>query len=189
MCRRDVRNSLHEGNLLVFICGAQNGPLWRYFYVGFGTVRALIERTRLWINPCYAEYRPFYNVLARIEGQDLVQHETFHKYHDDWQRRAEAPYALFDPENSKFNLSTPLQVASWQGQLMREPFVHEKWERDGRVQKLEQFLFKERGIEDRRLRTSGIGFGHAKLNPASKGRRRRPGRSLEELRSALGQFP
>jgi len=92
VCRRDVRKRLKEGDLVVFFCGCQHEGGWHYHFVGFGTVAALVSRIVLWTDPACAAYRSFYNVLARLEGNTLVQQETIYDYHDDWLRRADAPY-------------------------------------------------------------------------------------------------
>jgi hypothetical protein len=182
VCRRDVRNTLGEGDLVVFFCGCQDERVWHYYFVGFGTVGELVERAALWTDPAHASYRKFYNVLARFDGKGLVQSETFHDYHDDWERRAEAPYVLFDAAHSAFNLSSPHHVATWDGGI-----VPETWAADARSRELERLLFVERGI-DRRLRTARTGFGHTKLNLMRAARTTRPGRSLSELTRALRQL-
>src|SRR6266849_6163783 len=64
VCRRDVREALGERDLVVFFCGCEDETrVWRYYFVGFGTVRALVKRAVLWTDPVYAPYRKFYNVL------------------------------------------------------------------------------------------------------------------------------
>ncbi|HEY5328786.1 MAG TPA: hypothetical protein VIJ79_02780 [Acidobacteriaceae bacterium] len=185
VCRPDVRNVLGEGDIVVFFCGCQDKDtcVWRYYFVGFGTVLALVERAALWTDPAYAPYRKFYNVLARLNGTHLVQSEKFHPYHNDWKLRAKAPYVLFDPAHSVFDLKSPHHVATWD-----RTTIPETWKTDVRSRKIEHLLFTERGIDDRRLRTSPTGFGHAKLNLLKAGRTVRPGRSLSELTQALGQL-
>ena len=44
VCRRDVRNSLEERDVVVFFCGREVERAWHYHFVGFGTVLALVER-------------------------------------------------------------------------------------------------------------------------------------------------
>ncbi len=124
---RDVRSTLGERDLVVFFCGCQDERIWRYYFAGFGTVRALVERAALWTDPAHALYRKFYNVLVRLDGKRLVQSETFHDYHDDWKRRAEAPYVLFDAAHSAFNLMSPHHVATWEGTK-----IPETWAADAR---------------------------------------------------------
>jgi hypothetical protein len=69
--------------------------------VGFGRVRTLVrDRARLWTDAAYVPYRKFYNVLDRVEGGHLVHHEKIHPHHDDWERRADAPYVVFDKATS-----------------------------------------------------------------------------------------
>lgn len=178
VCRPDVRKVLEKGDLVVFFCGRQEERVWRYYFVGFGTVRDTVApRDRLWTCPTYAEYRDFYNVLARLEGGRLVQSETFHKYHSDWRHRAEAPYVLFDAGSSCFNLKSPHRVATWDGAT-----IPEKWRCDPRSKEIERILFN--GIR-RRLRTAKSGFCHAKLNLLCAGPTPRPSLSLSELTKAL----
>jgi len=183
VCRRDVRNSLGERDVVVFFCGRQDERAWHYHFVGFGTVRALVKRKALWTDPAYASYCKFCNVLARLDGSRLVQSETFHDYHDDWRLRAKAPYVLFDAAHSNFNLRSPHRVATWE----QNASIPETWAADVRSSEIERLLFIEREI-DRRLRTSASGYGHAKLNLMRAGRTIRPGRSLSELTRALRQF-
>ena len=184
VCRRDVREKLTERDLVVPFCGCQDERVWRYYFVGFGTVGTLVDRADLWTDPKYALYRRFYNVLARLDDGRLVQCETFHNYHDDWKRRAEAPYVLFDVAHSTFNLRSPHLVATWNG-VTDSP---ETWAADGRSREIERLLFVERGIDRRRLRTSAFGYGHTKLNLLRAGRNTRPGRSLSEPTRALRQL-
>ena len=183
VCRRDVRNALRVRDFVVFFCGRDDGHVWRYYFVGFGTVHALVDRADLWTDPAHSAYRKFYNVLARLDGGRLVQSETFHKYHENWKVRAEAPYVLFDAVHSAFNLESPHHVATWN---YGAP-TPEKWTKDCRSKEIERLLFAERGIV-RRLRTSKSGYSHTKLNLGSAGRTPRPGRTLQELRQALKQL-
>ena len=184
VCRRDVRNTLGVGDLVVFFCGCEDEHVWRYYFVGFGTVRALVKRKDLWTDPAHASYRKFYNVLARLDGGRLVQCETFHKYHDNWKDRAKAPYVLFDVAHTAFNLKCPHHVAKWE---KGAPTPETWFTNDPRSKEIERLLFIERGIK-RRLRTSPKGYGHAKLNLLRAGRTARPGSSLPELRRALRQL-
>jgi hypothetical protein len=61
VCRADVRKALSEGDLVVFFCARDVGSVWRYHFIGFGTVKALISRKELWTNPAYADYRSFWH--------------------------------------------------------------------------------------------------------------------------------
>jgi hypothetical protein len=186
VCRRDVRNVVRTGDLIVFFCGRQDGRAWRYYFVGIGIVGTLVKRAVLWTARAHAPYRKFYNVLARLDGGRLVQSESFHPYHDDWRRRAGAPYVLFDAVQSSFNLRDPHQVATWDGNGAAIP---ETWAADAHTKEIERLLFIEREI-DRRLRTAPSGYGHAKLNLVHDSRTHttRPGRSLSELTRALRQL-
>lgn len=179
VCRADVRNSLKEGDLVVFFCGCQDKNVWRYYFVGFGIVQTVVPRAALWTDPVHALYCNFYNVLARLDGGRLVQSETFHPYHSDWVRRAEAPYVLFDATESVFNLKHPHHVATWHCANLPET-----WALDPHTMQIERLLFIERGI-DRRLRTAASGYGHSKLNLTRIGQTMRKGRSLSELKIAL----
>ena len=184
VCRPDVREALNEGDVVVFFCGCQrdDGGLWRYHFVGFGTVRQRVtDRACLWTNEEYERYRNFYNVLVRLEGEHLVHHEVIHPRHDNWEHRASAPYIVFDRACSFFNLTAPHHVATWEpGQP-----VPELWNIDDRSKELEQLLFCDRQIE-RRLRTAARRYPHPKLNLLTDEHRRpRPGRTLPELTQAL----
>jgi hypothetical protein len=178
-----VRRALSDGDLVVFFCARDDSRVWRYHFIGFGTVKALIGRKDLWTNPAYRDYRSFYNVLARLENGRLVQNETFHKYHPDWEHRAKAPYVIFDETASHFNLQDPHCVATWE----KGAGIPEKWAADAHSRALEQLLFIERGIT-RRLRTSPRLRAHAKLNLALDRHVVRPGRNLPDLAQALARL-
>jgi hypothetical protein len=183
VCRRDVRAALDVGDLVVFFCARQAARAWSYHFVGCATVGALVERHRLWDQSVHARYRAFFNVLARVDGADLVQHELIHRYHDDWRKRATAPYVLFDPQRTRFNLKTPHLVAEW---IPGAP--QEAWRDDESAERLRHLLFVERAIRHRGLRTSSTQRPHPKLNLAFDGGVVRPGRSLPKLRDALFAF-
>jgi len=178
VCRRDVRDGLKKGDVVVFFCGKRNnGKSWNYYFVGFGTVGGIVtERKLIWTNPAYAPYRKFYNILTDSNGKQL---ETFHPFHKDWKIRATAPYIFFDPAKSLFNLDSPYLVATWDGEGMQET-----WRRDRKTKNIEELLFVERDIK-RRLRTSKTGYAHVKLNLFSDGKTERPGRPLSDLVEAL----
>jgi len=181
VCRPDVRSVLGKGDVVVFFCGRQEKErVWRYYFVGFGMVReTFAPRDGLWACPKYAKYRHFWNVLVGADGRHL---EMIHPCHDDWQRRADAPYVIFDGAFSSFNLRSPHCVATWDGGP-----IPEEWHCDPRSKKIEQLLFVEREI-DRRLRTSANRRPHPKLNLLRAGGVTRPGRSLPELTKALSRL-
>ncbi|MGH9606328.1 MAG: hypothetical protein ACRD3N_11595 [Terracidiphilus sp.] len=182
VCRRDVRKELAEGDIVVFFCARQvkQKSEWHYYFIGYGTVLEPVRRKDVWTKPRYAQFRSFYNVLANSQGR---QDETFHPYHKDWERRAASPYIIFDPKRSVFNLDSPRRVAKWRKQDRQEI-----WETDVVTKKIERLLFTERGIMDRRLRTSQTRYAHAKLNLLWDGKRERPGRPVPELIEALGKL-
>lgn len=183
VCRADVRAMLAERDVVVYFCGRQDRTAlcWRYYFIGFGTVKHVVDRRELWTNAKYKPYREFYNVLACWERGELKQKESFHPYHEDWDKgRAAAPYVIFDPDESAFNVHSPHHVATWNiGHALPEV-----WNRDRRSQKLENLLFEEREIT-RRLRTSAGWYAHVKLNLMHEGRLPRVGRSLPELCAEL----
>jgi len=183
VCRQDVRTSLVDGDVVVFFCAKQDKPkkCWHYFFIGFGTVKHVVERRDLWTKAAYKPYRSFYNVLACFDGTKLVQREYFHPYHDDWQtRRAVAPYIIFDPTQSAFDVISPHHVAKWDSGTPPP----EVWNGDLRSKKLERLLFGERQIK-RRLRTSSTGYAHTKLNLTKDGAIVRKVREIHDLRAAL----
>lgn len=115
VCRREVRSRVASGDYVVFICARQSpSGVWRYYYVGVATVAEPLTRQQIWTDESYSEYRDFLNILSR-PGPDgaLEQHEYVHKWHRDWERRSDAPYWLFDPGRSRFNLRSPVHIASY----------------------------------------------------------------------------
>jgi hypothetical protein len=179
VCRPDVRSRLELGDSVVFFCGRQTGRAWAYHFVGVGVVARLLDRKSLWDSPRLMTYRQFYNLLIDKAGSRFHHHEHFYKWHDNWEERAAAPYVLFDPEASAFNLVEPHEVARFDGR-----HVPERWHRYARSQELEELLFRERKIA-RRLRTSLTGYGHSSLNLSHAGGRTRRGRSPEALVTRL----
>lgn len=179
VCRRDVRGDMKEGDVIIFFCGSKRNERksWDYYFIGVGTVAGIVEnRKLLWTKPAYAAYRTFYNILVDSDGK---QFETFHPFHKDWELRAKAPYIVFDPAQSVFNLDSPHLVATWNGDGLQEI-----WRRDRQTRAIEQLLFVERDIK-RRLRTSRTGYAHVKLNLLSDGKKDRPGRPILDLIGAL----
>jgi hypothetical protein len=182
VCRANIRRQLEHGDAVVFFCGRQTGRAWAYHFVGVGVVARLLERNEIWNDARFATYRRFYNLLVAPSPRGFIQSERFHHWHKDWERRAAAPYVLFDPERSAFNLVDPLEVARFDGRR-----VPEQWNADAGSQELEELLFRERGIR-RRLRTSLTGYGHSALNLTHAGGRLRPGRGPEALVARLREL-
>lgn len=156
VCRKDVRNQLHHGDLVIFFCGKrvlQKPKEWRYYFIGFGTVKETLSREEIWENGKYSTYRDFYNILARPENGRLVQYELIGKGHDNWRKRLTAPYIIFDsdPTRSHFCLNDPLEVA-----VKKEDKYFEEWNySDPKVKELRYILFDQFGI-DRNFRTNSI---------------------------------
>jgi hypothetical protein len=153
VCRRDVRARLSAGDFVIWFCAKQDpGQLdrWLYFFVGCSTAGEVLSRRELWEDLRFSAYTTFYNVLAKPGNGVLVQHETFHRYHDDWLRRANAGYVIFDPRPrvTGINVTDPLLVAT----KTPESAV-EIWRSDSeRVRQVEAAIFTSLGIT-RRLRT------------------------------------
>ncbi|MEP7134794.1 MAG: hypothetical protein ABI904_07650 [Chloroflexota bacterium] len=161
VCRRDVRNQLGEGDLVIYFCGQQsfnNRKHWDYYFIGFGTVAEMISRDQLWQDKSYAVYRKFFNVLAKLRDNKLIQHEYFGNGHDDWKKRLSAPYIIFnqDKQFTDFNLVNPLFVAT---RLEDSPFEHWHSNNNKLVKRLEESLFIKLGVE-RRLRTKSEQHAH-----------------------------
>jgi hypothetical protein len=182
VCRSDVRRRLEVRDAVVFFCGKQRACQWTYHFVGVGVVARTLDRKDLWKEPELAPYRRFYNLLVQPTPGGFIQRERFHRWHKDWERRAAAPYVLFDPDASAFNLVDPHEVARFDGRSLPE-----RWREDQRTRALEELLFRERKIA-RRLRTSLTGYGHSALNLVNDGRRSRPGRPPAELLAALREL-
>ncbi|MDA2934649.1 hypothetical protein MYX82_09950 [Acidobacteria bacterium AH-259-D05] len=103
---------------------------WKYYYVGFGTIRRLIDPWQVWCESEYEIYRDFYNVLAepkdietlcndsdmspRVLESEFRHRETFYPRHD-WKKSVKAPYLLFEGgENlTCFNITNPHCVAEY----------------------------------------------------------------------------
>lgn len=181
VCRPNVRAALAPGDLVVFFCAKRQAPRTTetdYYFIGVGTVGEVIQDRRLiWTRAKYKAYRRHYNVLAKYKSVGgPAQLETFHPYHEDWEKRLKRPYVLFDADASRFNLGSPLHVGtSVNG-------GREVWRTGRRVARLEKLLFEDFGIK-RRLRTSPTGTAHVHLNLTR--RLVAASRTVEELRASL----
>jgi hypothetical protein len=164
VCRRDVRNSIQEGESIAFFVfkpafredGGRRHATGRgdYYYIGCGTVGRRVDRNTLWRDDAFKQYRDFFNVLARVSVDRCENVELFHPCHKDWTRRAAAPVVLFVPERSSFELYRPHHVAH----IDSVSDVPEIWHDDATSKKLEHLLFGDGRA--RRLRTSSTGFQH-----------------------------
>lgn len=164
VCRPDVRAKLTEGDVVVFFCAkrvAVRGGPTNYYFIGVGSVLdAIADRSRIWKERKFADYRRHYNLLVKQETGALGHYETFHPFHsDDWPHRLASPYVLFDSSLSRFNLRNPTHVSE------SKDGGKDKWRSasDVRVKRIEQALFRDFGIE-RRLRTSPTGNAHRHMN-------------------------
>ena len=161
VCRRDVRASMTPGDFVVFFCGKETGTgRWDYFYVGVGTVGRLLDRHVIWADDDYEPYRRFFNILARPVDGILQPCETIHRFHPDWQERAEAPYIVFNPETTRFDLRSPLHVASYE----REGGGVEVWRQDrAQVRRVAELILPDPPTR-RGLRSINRYRPHPKMN-------------------------
>lgn len=181
VCRRDVRTQLCPGHFVIWFCAKEDSrhrDVWRYFYVGCGTVKHVISRWQLWEIGEFAPYTNFYNVLAKPVSRKLVQHETFLEYHRDWENRASAGYVIFDKSAkvTKINVCDPILVAEKRANSILEHWFSGE---NPRVRDIETALFKDLGIE-RRLRTRNRQRPHRHI-----ALHRAPGLSARNRESAL----
>lgn len=190
VCRRDVRRQLRVGDTVIWLC-AKEGKVhgtWHYYFVGFSTVAHAISREELWLNHKFAQYHRCYNVLAKLENGVLCQKETFHDYHDDWAKRAAAPYVIFnrDAAMTRSNLKNPLHVAD---KTPHDPLEVWRTSRDSRVRELREALFGRLQI-DRGLRTTHpqMAHRHIALHKEIEGRVANVDEELRKLRSDLIEF-
>ncbi|HEY4896302.1 MAG TPA: hypothetical protein VII01_09445 [Solirubrobacteraceae bacterium] len=163
VCRPDVRAALSTGDYVVFVCGKQPpryARAWEYYFVSVATLGEGLSRETIWSDDRYSVYRRFFNVLARVDGSGLTQHEFVHRFHDNWRERARAAYWLFDANHTGLNLTSPLLLATYDG----EPGQIERWHMSGdRVRDLHSMLL--RGARPSRgLRSTNIWQPHPKLN-------------------------
>jgi hypothetical protein len=187
VCRRDVRATLASGDFVVWFCAKQNPRdknSWSYFYIGCSTAKYVISRRRLWKDERFATYRSFFNVLGKLEDGKLVQHETFHKFHDDWRRRASAGYVIFDsiPTRTAINIRNPIHVAT-----KNSSSLVETWRLgDSRVRSIRATLLDRLGI-DRGLRTKSLQrpHRHIALHRPPGMTTRTPVPTLEAMREEL----
>jgi hypothetical protein len=164
VCRPNVRERVAPGDGVVFLVlkpdvavntrgsFVPTGPA-DYFYVGFGTVGELVDRSALWTDPRFGAYRTFFNALARPAASGGVENVEVFPPHEDWIRRASAPVVLFEPAVSWFDLQTPARMARYDPV---EGFP-ERWNDDPTSQSVQRLLFAG---QQRRLRTSDGGHPH-----------------------------
>ncbi len=178
VCRPDVRDSIREGGVgsfVVFFVGVAADGRWHYYWTGVGTVARFVhDRQELFASPHLKPYGGFLNVLVRPGRAGLEHHEVFRPHHDDWARRIEAPYVVFDPSLSRFNVRDPLHVSTY----VVAKGVPDRWRtEDKTVREVEQLIYGNR--DDRRLRTAPTMNAHVKF------RLKGTGRQLVELRTRL----
>ena len=167
VCRGNVRSQLDPGDFVIFFCAQQqetDTSLWDYFYIGVRTVGEIVTcRQRIWRNRKFRAYRKFYNLLVDDNNE---QKEVIHKYHDDWERRLEAPYIVFNGsrKTTHFNVSNPLLVATYSpDSLAPEEPIMETWHvNDRMVQRLYKLIPHRDG--GKILRTSRTGNAHSHMN-------------------------
>ena len=135
VCRRNVRERLCKGDLVIFFCAkALEDRTWEYYYIGLGTVSETLDRGLIWSSEEYKPYRDFFNLLVDSKGDQCEY--LYDKHNDDWPRRANAPYILFDTSKKRthFNLVNPILVATYR--LETPPWrgnVIERWHLDDKI--------------------------------------------------------
>jgi hypothetical protein len=166
VCRHNIRPNLDCGDYVVFFCGRRwPDKTWGYWYIGVGTVAQALSRDTVWADDRYRDYRQFLNILARPDGRGgWLQYEQCHPFHKDWRKRMNAPYIIFEPSLTHFNVTNPLPVATYDG---RRGGV-EAWQLDSpRVDDLHSLLFRDHGIT-RHLRTANPYVSHNHINLADQ---------------------
>ncbi len=169
VCRPNVREKLYPDDVVVYFCARRlaNAGHTDYFYAGVGTVGVRIadRRRAVWRDSTSSDLRRLrkhLNVLVTYDNHDrCVRHERFPPGHpDDWDKRADSPYIVFDPTRSKFNMKRPLHVA-----VALRGASNETWIADGgaRIAELRAAVFDELGVT-RGLRTSYRGTAHPHIN-------------------------
>ena len=173
--------------------------MWKYYYIGLGTVKHKIDRREIWKKEKYKTYRKFFNLLTSSKGRHK---ELIHPYHDDevknrqgkvveldWERKSRAPYIIFDSSDDKthFNLVNPLLVAEYRiGNNVWKGNVMETWKlSNASARKVYDLIPKRKGGKKpgKKLRTSHTGFGHSLMNLTNE--LGRDIRRLKETRKAL----
>ena len=164
VCRPDVRGKLKEGDVVVFFCAKERTEgIWKYYYVGLGTVSETIDHALIWSSGRYEPYRDFFNILVDSERR---QREFIYDKHSDWDKRLRAPYILFDRSRDRthFNLDNPLHVATYQRE--DPPWrrnVIERWHLEDRnVLAIHDEIPQRSG--GRRLRVSNPSYPHQPQN-------------------------
>ena len=185
VCRPDVRGKLSRGDFIVFFCGQQQKAdkrLWKYYYIGLGTVLEIIDRNCVWEEEQYASYSQFYNLLVDSEGN---WKEVIYPCHCDWRKRADAPYVLFDtsPLKTHFNLVNPLLVATYRNKgAVDKGVMLEKWKlKNKRAKRINNLIPKRKG--GKKLSTSWTGYGHSLMNLSKE--LKHDTRKLKNTRKAL----
>jgi hypothetical protein len=161
VCRPDVRRQLSPGDFIVWICARSkregHGAI-DYFFVGVTTVRDVVDRVELWRKTEYSKYRAFYNVLTALDNGKLVQHETFHDFHDNWEHRASRPYIIFDASRnvSRLELTKPVHIAHRHPGELQEDWLSDS---NPRASAIEKAMLLDIGCR-RRLRIRSVMNAH-----------------------------
>ncbi len=100
MCRRNLRNDLKPGDLVVFVATERiaTGRPARYLLSGWATVDRTVSHTDIWNEDSLAIYRQYLNLLVRpvVGTEDFEYHEPISNDHEDWLARiGNAPVQLF----------------------------------------------------------------------------------------------
>jgi hypothetical protein len=187
VCRRDVRKQLRSGDIVVFFCGKQNLKIpkeWKYYFVGFGTVKETLSRDEIWKEDKYSLYRDFYNILSRPEKEHMKQCEIIGKGHPDWKNRLTASYIIFDsnPQLTNFNIINPLEVA-----IKRPDMVIEEWLDTPKVKDLKNILLLQFGC-NRNLRINNIQRAHRHIALHNSNSKEKAELLIKNLASQLNKF-
>jgi hypothetical protein len=84
ICRRDLRNRLIVGDVVVFIAYSRTNSEHTYRFSGFGTVSGLISGADVWTLE-HSVYQNYLNLFAVVKGQQVRHYEPQpSEPHPDW---------------------------------------------------------------------------------------------------------
>jgi len=88
ICRPDLRNTITEGDVVVFIAADRlsDRPSARYQLAGWATVKRTVSQLDIWQDEDLAVYRHYRNLLIRPADDESsdIHHEAQQPGHPDW---------------------------------------------------------------------------------------------------------
>lgn len=93
VCRHNVRQSLHIGDEVFFVCcDKTNFRRWQYYLIGFGLVERLISHSDIYTDNANLSFQNYFNLLLHHgeAGFEHIESPPPLYWHEDWLMRISA---------------------------------------------------------------------------------------------------